>query len=58
MTKYLRLTVDFMRSSALRGKFIVCFFRVFARMTKFSVLQIDWELGYHSFGFKNSPDIS
>ena len=27
-------------------------------LTKFLIWQVYWALGYHSMGFRNSPDIS
>ena len=31
---------------------------VFQELTKFSIWQGNWELGYHSLKFRHSPDIS
>ena len=59
VTKYLRLTLVFMWSSALWEKFNVCFSRVFLlALRKPSIWQGDWALAYHSMGFRHFPDIS
>ena len=56
--KYLRLTLVFMRNSALWEKFNFCFSRDFLLvLTKFSFWQGGWALGYHSMKFRHFPDI-
>ena len=51
-TEYLRLTLVFMRNSALQEKFNFCFFKRFLLvLTKFSFWQGDWALGYYSMKF-------
>ena len=51
-TKYVKLTLVFMRNSALRERFNFCFSRVFlVVLTKFSFLQEDWALAYEALKF-------
>ena len=54
-TKYLKLTLVFMRNSALPEKFFMFFLLV---LTKFLFWQEGWALGYLSMKFRHFPDIS
>ena len=57
--KYLRLTLVFMWSSALREKFNFCFSRAFASIDKISILTGRLgALGYHSMKFRHFLDYS
>ena len=57
-TKYLRLTLAFMRISARREKFNFCFQGFFASSNNLFFSQEDRALGYHSMKFWDFPDIS
>ena len=59
-TKYFRLTIVFMRNSALREKFnFFFFFKSFLLvLTKFSIWHREWALGNDSMKFRHFPNFS
>ena len=57
-TKYLKQTLVFMRTNALRKRFNLCFFFRRFLLTNFSFREEDWALGINSLRFWDFPDIS
>ena len=58
LRKYLRLTLVFIRNSALWKKFSFCFQEIFAGIKKKSFLQKNWALGCYSMKSRHFSDIS